>query len=81
MFIGLEQQLIKKKYKNFKNVNHIWSYCKKKNPMIQVNIKYISEFKIYKFSFPLKNGSHYATYIKNEDELRKYVDFIVNNYI
>ena len=81
MFIELEQQLIKKSYKDFKNINNLWSYCKTTNPMNQINMKYIPEFKVYKFSFPLKNGSHYATYIKEKKDLRKYVHFIVNNYI
>ena len=37
MFIELEQQLIKKSYKDFKNINNLWSYCKKTNPMNQIN--------------------------------------------
>jgi len=69
-----EKALIKKNYVIFPSTNSILSYCNPIDKTTQINLS--KENNLYKFSFPL-GDIHYATYFKDKQELKKYMNFIL----
>jgi hypothetical protein len=69
-----EKALIKKNYVTLHSVNSIFSYCSPDDKTSQINLT--KEDNFYKFSFPL-GEIHYASYFKNKEELKKYMNFIL----
>lgn len=69
-----EKALIKKNYVIFPSTNSILSYCNPIDKTSQINLT--KENNLYKFSFPL-GDIHYATYFKDKQELKKYMNFIL----
>ena len=74
MFMTFEKALIKKNYVIFPSTNSILSYCNPIDKTSQINLT--KENNLYKFSFPL-GDIHYATYFKDKQELKKYMNFIL----
>ena len=48
--------------------------------MSQINVSIVDDS--YKVSFPMLNHSiHYATYFKEKEKVKKYLNFIINSHL
>ena len=79
MFIEQERELIKKDYVASENNNTVVSFFYKSDPLSQIEIK--KEKNNYKVSFPISNRTaHYATKCKTKEEVRNYLNYLINNH-
>jgi hypothetical protein len=71
-----EKALIKKNYVTLPSSGTLFTYCSPNDKTSQINLT--KENNTYKFSFPL-GDIHYATYFTDKDELKKYMNFILDS--
>lgn len=78
--LRLEQELIRKNFINLQTRNKIFSYGKKSNETLQVELE--KQNNRYKFSFPMSdNSTHYAAYFIDKKKLDNYMNHIIINYL
>uniref|UniRef100_A0A6C0KD04 Uncharacterized protein n=1 Tax=viral metagenome TaxID=1070528 RepID=A0A6C0KD04_9ZZZZ len=69
-----EKALIRKNYTLLSSTDSILSYCSPEDKTSQINLT--KENDLYKFSFPL-GDIHYATFFKDKNKLKDYMNFIL----
>ncbi len=82
MFTSVEKKLIEKDYKENLSGEYIWSYYTNNKYYKNIDLKYDIYRNEYIFSFPV-SGSHfnYKVYFKEFDDLKRYVNYIVFDYL
>jgi hypothetical protein len=80
MFIEQEKLLIEKNYEYNQKSDSILSFFYKDDHMSQINVSIVDDS--YKVSFPMLNHSiHYATYFKEKEKVKKYLNFLINSHL
>ena len=82
MFTSVEKKLIEKDYKENLSGEYIWSYYTNNKYYKNIDLKYDIYRNEYIFSFPV-SGSYfnYKVYFKEFDDLKRYVNYIVFDYL
>ena len=78
-----ENTLIKNMFVENVNCHYEFQYYNKHNKLYSLQcIKDIEDQNKFTFTFPIKNKSYsYTTVIYGDDEAKKYIDDIIQNYI
>ena len=81
MFTSAEKTIIQKNYNEYEG-NNLWNFYKKNDKTSYLTLRFDNITKNYVFSFPLNNSKYnYQICIKDLDEAKNYIDYVVNNYL
>lgn len=75
MFLELEKMIVNNQYTNLNDDTKIWSFGKIDDKTTQINLEKNNDK--YTFSFPV-NDIHYSTSFNNKLQLKKYIEYIIN---
>ena len=75
MFLELEKRIVNNDYIDLDDDKKIWAFGKKDDITTQINLEKNNDK--YTFSFPV-NDIHYSTSFNNKLQLKKYIEYIID---
>ena len=75
MFLELEKRIVNNDYINLNDKTKIWAFGKMNDNTTQINLQ--KNNGEYIFSFPI-NDIHYSTTFNDKSQLKKYIEYIIN---
>lgn len=84
MFLTTEKKLLKKNYRGYHyppNTTYVSNIMQTNQISLEQVYNEVSQL-VWKVSFPLKSSvMNYATFFKNENDAKEYLERLVNDYI
>jgi len=79
--LSCEKTLINKNYDEYEGEN-LWNFYKKYDKLSQITLRIDLFTNNYIFSFPLNNSKYnYQISFPTMDEAKKYIEYVVENYL